>query len=139
MILAYFMEKVTRALDLFFKDFLLLAIFIDFYITPDNSGNKFKVGGILTKSSSMGNSVKIQIGIGINTKTSECHEFLPDTIYALTGKFIDNLELSNEIRKVVDYHVHLFCVDGEKALKEFKLEYQNCWNPTVGCIIMKVF
>ena len=103
MILAYFWKKVTGALDLFFKHFWFSTIFIDIYITLENS-DKFKVGGILTKSSSMGNNVKLQIGIGINTKTSECHEFLPDTIYGLTGKFIDNLELANEIRKVVDYY-----------------------------------
>jgi len=87
-----------------------------------------KIGGILTKSSSINTQIDIQFGIGINTTISQAcntpQALQPFTIENLVGKKLDNLALCSKIRESIDCWVDEFC------LSDFKTAYTKCWMHT---------
>lgn len=99
----------------------------DIYIQHSNGITK--IGGILTKSSSMNTQIDIQFGIGINTTISQAcntpEALQPFTIEKLVGKKLDNLALCSKIREIINRWVM-----NDFRLSDFKTAYTKCWMHT---------
>lgn len=94
---------------------------------------KFKVGGILTKSSGCGKKFKLQIGIGLNTKfnksPNDSSQPITHTLESLKVGFLDdqnsNFELIDKITKNIFKKIYN---NGQKFdLESFKQEYTKIW------------
>jgi len=84
-----------------------------------------KVGGILTKSSSMGSDFKLQFGIGINTRISHAStiptELQPRTLESFGIQVKANSGLASAISKNIDSWMDDFDYD------QFRSSYLNIW------------